>query len=225
MQLLDSALQARFLALLPKIESYGQFIFRYLKCPHKKADAIQEMLALAWKWFVRLARRGKDVADFMTTFSSFLARAVKSGRRLVGMEKAKDVMNPQAQQLRGFKVQSLPISTRASYDKLHAAVRGQQLHDAFEEQLRDNSQTPVPEQVAFRIDFPAWLSSLTPRERQIIRAMALNERTSDLSRKFDLSPGRISQLRREFHTDWQRYCGDLPVVQQSSARHLKQLDR
>jgi hypothetical protein len=37
--------------------------------------------------------------------------------------------------------------------------------------------------------------------------MARNERTRDLSREFELSPGRISQMRRAFHDDWLRYHG------------------
>jgi hypothetical protein len=39
----------------------------------------------------------------------------------------------------------------------------------------------------------------------MIRAMALNERTKDLSRRFRVSPSRISQLRREFHQDWEQF--------------------
>ena len=38
--------------------------------------------------------------------------------------------------------------------------------------------------------------------------MAHNERTKDLSRQFELSPGRISQLRREFRDGWLRYHGE-----------------
>ena len=65
------------------------------------------------------------------------------------------------------------------------------------------------EKVAFRIDFPNWLATLTARERLLVHAMARNERTLDLSRHFDLSPGRISQLRRELHSDWHRFLGDV----------------
>ena len=38
--------------------------------------------------------------------------------------------------------------------------------------------------------------------------MLRNERTTDLSRQFELSPGRISQLRRELHDAWRRYHGE-----------------
>jgi hypothetical protein len=201
-------LHTRFLSLLPRIELHGRIYFRHLRCPHRKADAIQEMRALAWKWFLSLIERGKDPADFVATFVDFLARAVKCGRRLAGMLKAKDVMNPATQHRHGFKVEPLPFSHRADQERLYSDPHGQELHDAYEERLRDNSITPVPDQVQFRIDFPAWLATLTGRERRLIRLMARNERTLDLSRQFELSPARISQLRREFHDDWLRFIAD-----------------
>jgi hypothetical protein len=201
-------LHARFVLLLPRIELHGRIYFRFLRCPHRKADAIQEMRCLAWKWFLRCVEKGKDPADFVATFVGFLARAVKCGRRLAGMLKAKDVMNPATQHRQNFKVEPLPFSHRAGHERLYSDPNGQELLDAYEERLRDNTQTPVPEQVAFRIDFPAWLKTLTGRERRMIRLMARNERTLDLSRQFELSPARISQLRREFRDDWLRFIAD-----------------
>ena len=41
----------------------------------------------------------------------------------------------------------------------------------------------------------------------MIAAMAQNDRTKDLSRRFEVSPDRISQMHREFHDAWQRFCG------------------
>jgi hypothetical protein len=201
-------LHARFRALLPRIELHGRIYFRHLRCPHRKADVIQEMRALAWKWFVRLVQRGRDPADFVMGFVTLLARAVGSGRRLAGMLRAKDVLNPATQRRRGFQVERLPAWHRAGHERLYADPHGQELFDAFEERLRDNRITPVPAQVAFRIDFPAWLATLTGRERRIIRAMSLGERTLDLARQFEVSPARISQLRREFHDGWVRFTAD-----------------
>jgi hypothetical protein len=117
-------------------------------------------------------------------------------------------MSPLAQQQHNFTVESLPASTSRPHENLCGAVSGQRYLDTFEERLRDNTQTPVPDQVQFRIDFPAWLKTLTPRERRIIKAMARNERTLDLSKTFEVTPGRISQMRREFCEGWKRFCGD-----------------
>jgi hypothetical protein len=201
-------LHARFLLILPHIELHGRIYFRQLRCRHRKADYIQEVRALAWKWFLSLHRRGKDPLDFVKGFVSLLARAVHSGRRLARMLTVKDALNPATQQRHGFYVEPLPIATRAGHECLYASPHGQELHDAFEERLRDNTVTPVLDQVAFRIDFPAWLATLTGRERRMVRAMARGERTLDLSKQFELSPSRISQLRREFQEGWERFTGE-----------------
>jgi hypothetical protein len=39
----------------------------------------------------------------------------------------------------------------------------------------------------------------------MIREMANNERTLDLSKEFEVSPSRISQMRREFLDGWKRF--------------------
>ena len=41
----------------------------------------------------------------------------------------------------------------------------------------------------------------------------LGERTLALAQQFGLTPGRISQKRRQYHGDWERFCGDLPPGQ------------
>ena len=202
------SLQAAFLSILPRIELHARLYFRHLRCPQRQDDAVQETLALAWRWFVRLVERGKDPLTFPTVLAAYAARAVRCGRRLCGQGGGKDVLSPLARQRHGFAVEGLPCSVRAAHDERYGVAGGQRRQDAWEERLRDNTQTPVPEQVAFRLDFPAWLDSLTPRERRLVGEMANSERTLDLSQRFDVSPARISQLRRELHADWRRFLGD-----------------
>jgi hypothetical protein len=214
-----AVLHARVLRLLPKIETHARISFRGIRCPVKQEDRVQECVALAWKWFARLSEQGKDVFAFPMAFAVLVARAVKCGRRLCGQERAGDVLSFVAQQRHGFRVEHLPASTHSPHEQLYATPRGQALLDAFEERLRDNTQTPVPDQVVFRIDFPAWLQTLTARERRLVRAMARNERTTDLSKEFEVSPGRISQLRREFRDDWLRFQGEqAPAPKKAAAR-------
>ena len=201
-------MEERFLQLLPKIETHGKIFFRHIKCRQSREEAIAEMVALAWQWFKRLYQRGKDPGEFVYNFTRCLVRAVSAGRRVTGMLKTKDVMSPRCQQMRGFKVESLPMSSRTSHENLYAEVHGQRDHDAFEERLQDNRMTPVPEQAAFRIDFPVWLKSWSERDKRIIADMMKNERTFDLSKKYGCSPGRISQKREQYHRDWDRFNGE-----------------
>jgi hypothetical protein len=200
-------LHTRFLGILPRIELHGRIYFRHLS-QHQKADAIQEMRALAWKWFLHLIQIGKNPVNFLKVFTTLLARAVVSGRRLAGMTKSKDAMNSATQRRFGFQVEPLPKLSHSHRLHCHGISDNPELPEIFEEQLRNNTVTPIPDQVQFRIDWPAWLATLTGRERRMIRAMAGNESTKNLSCQFEVSPARISQKRREFHDDWQRFCGE-----------------
>jgi hypothetical protein len=205
------ALQAAFLRLLPKVQVHAEFAFRHVRCEQTRADLVAETVGLAWYRFLALARRGADAGAFVTTFAYRCSQGVKNGRRLHGAGSGRDVLSRLAQQRHDFAVERLPASTAARHEERYAAVHGQHAQDAWEERLRDNAQTPVPEQVCFRIDFPSWLGTLTARERRLVREMANSERTLDLSKRFELSPGRISQLRRELHDDWRRFLGDAAV--------------
>jgi hypothetical protein len=186
------ALHAAFLTILPRIETHALIVFRHLKCPHRLADCVQETVSLAWKWFVRLANKGKDAREFPSALATFAAKAVKSGRRVCGQEKARDVLSPLAQQRRGFAVASLPTRSTLSGNPLSEA-------------LTDNTRSPVPEQVHFRIDFPEWLVRLGDRKRRIAEDMAMGHRTQDLAEMHKITSARISQLRGEFHEDWLRF--------------------
>jgi hypothetical protein len=195
--------QAVFLLILPRIERHAQIYFRHVRCPQQQDDAIAEVVALSWKWVVRLTQRGKDIQSFVSAIASFAAKAVKSGRRLCGQEKAKDVLSPRAQQRRGFSVGKLPDFSSLSSNPLMEA-------------LADNTQTPPDEQAAFRIDFPVWLATFSERQRRIIEDLMAGERTVEVSQKYGISAARISQLRREFQQDWLNFCGDSPCHTHSS---------
>jgi hypothetical protein len=201
-------LHASFLSILPRIELHAYVYFRGVKCADRREDYVQETRALAWKYFVREIERGKDPLAYVSQIALFAARHARSGRRVCGQEKGKDVLSPRAQQRHSFTVERLPSSTATPHQDLYGAVQGQRKQDVLEERLRDNTQTPVPEQVAFRLDWPAWLTTITERDRRLVEDLALNHRTQDLAQKYGLSPARISQKRREFHDDWERFCGD-----------------
>lgn len=202
------ALQQRFLAIMHRIELHARICFRDLRCPSRRDDAVAETIALAWHWFRRLAERGKDPAGFVSTLATYAVRHVRSGRRLCGQERSKDVLSPVARRRRGFAVEGLDCSTRHSHESLYAVPHGQDRMDALEERLRDNTVSPVPDQAAFRIDYPCWLRLIGERNRAIAQDMAIAYGTKELAARHKVSPGRISQLRREFCISWQRFHGE-----------------
>ena len=197
------ALHASFLAILPRIETHARICFRHLGCPQGRDDAVAETVALAWQSYLRLVERGKDPAAFVSRFADYAARAVRRGRRVCGQEAGQEVLSPRAQARHDFAVLRLLQRTTLNGSPL-------------EEALLDNAVTPPPEAAAFRIDFPAWLATWPERDRRLIEALGLGERTLALADQFGLTPGRISQKRREYHGDWERFCGDLPADQAAS---------
>jgi hypothetical protein len=195
----------RFLVLLPRIELHARVYFRFMK-PDRKEEAVAETVALAWHWFLRLTARGKDVTQFVSALASYAARAVLSGRRLCGQLPARDVLSEAAQRRHAFTVQALPQSTRHPFEEVYTTVQGQRHIDTLEEMLHDNTVTPPPDQAAFRIDFASWRGTRTERDRRLMADLMVGERTGHVSRKYGITAGRVSQLRREFHDDWVRFC-------------------
>jgi hypothetical protein len=187
---------ARFLAHLPRFESHARFAFRRVGCPHARADRVAETVALAWRHFAALSKRGKKPEQFVTTLALRCSQAVKAGRRLAGCETSRDVLSPVAHVRHGFAVVRLPDHDRES-DR-------HPLPDELAEALADNTRSAVPEQVAFRLDFPRWRASLRRRDRKILDALARGERPTDVAHRFALSPGRVSQLRADF--EWSRWA-------------------
>jgi hypothetical protein len=178
-------LQAQFLALLPKIQLYANFSFRHIRCPETRQENIAETVGLCWKWFRR-----------------------RCGRRVCGMERAKDILSPRAQLRFGFTVERLPHSLATPHEDLYGEVNGQRQQDEYEERLRDNTRTPPPEQAAFRIDWPRFLQTLTGRDRKLARFLSLGHSAKAAAAKFNLSPGRVTQLRQQWCREWRCRQGE-----------------
>ena len=186
----DDGLHTGFLRILPRIERHARIYFRDIRCPSKRTDFIAETIALSWSWYRRLMKKGKDATKFASALARYAARAVRSGRRVTGQEKAKDVMSCVAQRRYGFSVEPLPTSTRTSLERIYSEVRGQQDRDAWEERLRDNTQTPVPDQASFRLAYPQFVRSLSRRDRRMAHFLSLGNSATHTARKFKLTPGR-----------------------------------
>ena len=63
----------------------------------------------------------------------------------------------------------------------------------------------MDEQVAFRLDFPCWLSTYSDRDRRLALDLMAGERTLDAADKYALSAGRVSQMRTQFRESWNRF--------------------
>jgi len=195
--------QAAFLAMLPVIRRHVQIAFRYLPAEAKE-EAIQESLANTCVAFARLFQQGRSQRAFPIALARFAVAQIRDGRTVGSSQNVREVLSRYAQRKKGFSVQRLDQYDREEQQWIEAVVA--------------DTRTPVFEQVWFRIDFPAWLARLSPRNRRIAKLLAAGYSTGEVATRFGISASRISQLRRQLHDSWMDFHGDLPSRRPSKSR-------
>jgi len=160
-------------------------------------ELVAEVVARAYAAFVRLAHQKKAHIGYATPLALYSIKQVKSGRRMGSKLNIRDVSSDHAQLNRGITVKRLD-----RYDE--AAT-------AWKEIVVEDKRSGPAEVTATRIDFAAWLRTLTLREQQIATTLSTGETTNATARKFGVSPSRISQLRKQFQEAWEVFVVERPV--------------
>jgi len=185
--------QERFVALLPVILRYVTPAFRKLGS-EAKAEAIQEAVANCFVAYWRLVQQGREGLAFATVLARYAVAQIRTGRQVGGRLNIQDVSSGYSQYRKRFNVSRLD--------------RFDPVEGCWKEVTLADDKWPILDQVAFRCDFPAWLKTLRPRDRNIARALAAGNRATDVARRFGVSLARISQLRRELERSWWAFHGE-----------------
>ena len=80
-----------------------------------------------------------------------------------------------------------------------------------QEVLVEDKHAGPAEVAATRIDFTTWLQVLPRRLRKIATFLANGETTTAAAKRFRVSQGRVSQIRKELFHAWNRFQGDEPA--------------
>jgi hypothetical protein len=196
-----------FLTLLPAIERHANVVFRG-RAPAEREEATAVAVAAAFAGYSRLAAQGRNpLRDFASSLVTYAVLHAKSGRSVGSRTSTTDALSPLAQRKRGFRVEPLPTSSGIARDRLNSTA-DRRRHDEFDEQLRDNTKSPVPDQAAFRIDFPDFLAGLGNRDLALARFLALGHAAQVAAARFGMSEGRVSQLRKAWREQWCRCQGE-----------------
>jgi hypothetical protein len=178
--------QAGFLDLLPGIVLHARRAFRHL-APEAKEDALAEVVANTLCAYRRLDERGALERAFPTTLADYAVRQYYAGRRV------------------GNRLNGHDLS--AQHGPRKSGVVRQSRHDWQDILVEDRHAGPA-EIAATRIDMRDWLRSLPARQRALAETLARGETTGRAAREFGLTPGRISQLRRELYQAWLGFQGE-----------------
>lgn len=185
--------QAQFLALLPAIRQQARIAFRS-QDPELREELTQSAVALTYSMFVLLVRRGKADLAFATPLSQYAVRQVRSGRQLGAQLNRNDISSSHAQRFHNLQLERLDQADSESGDWKEALVE-------------DRRAGPADTAIA-RLDFAAWLRSLPTRLRRIAKALSTGETTAEVARRFELTAGRVSQMRRELMQSWEEFQHD-----------------
>lgn len=182
---------AGFVEMLPEIRRQLSFEFRGWR-PEEKDDAMAECTANAAVAYARLHELGKTNLAYPSVLARFAAAQFRSGRRVGCQLNINDVMSRPAQRRHGIRVTSLDCG---------------EFNREWKELLAESRTCTPAELAASRIDFRDWLKRLPARKRRIAVALGAGESTKGAAKRFSITAGRVSQMRRELANDWQEFHG------------------
>lgn len=182
----------RFLEMLPAIRRNVSRAFRGHN-PELREELITEAVANAFVAFVRLAERGQEDLAYATPLASFAVKQIAAGRRVGGRLACRDVASRRGQLSKAVRLASLDRFDREQ--------------GVWLEILVEDRQAGPAETAASRLDFSGWLQRLSPRQRTIAGLLASGESTTTAARQLGITPGRVSQMRRELLECWEAFHG------------------
>jgi DNA-binding NarL/FixJ family response regulator len=191
---------AKFLAMLPRIRRQAGYCLRHVS-KKERADAIQEVVARSFIFYLRLIERGKSDRAFAGPLARYGACQYLSGRRVGNCMNSHDVTSAYCRQRKKIMVEQLDRFDDPTSEWEQLVVE-------------DKHSTPA-DVAATRVDFRAWLESLPVRTRHVAETLATGEATKNVARMFGCSASRISQLRRELHDGWLLFTGEVAAVPSS----------
>jgi RNA polymerase sigma factor (sigma-70 family) len=189
--------QDRFMQLVPRIRRYAEMRFRGLS-GDAHDDMVQETIARALVDFLRLRERNKESMAYATPLARFAVAHVQHGRRVGNRLNARDVSSEYCQRRQGILRHSLDSDDGC--DK------------TWHEALLESKHSSPAEVATARIDVARWLATLPKRSRKLAECLAVGNTTASTARSFGVSPGRVSQLRRELCEAWYAFQGEAVPV-------------
>jgi hypothetical protein len=182
--------------MMPAIRQHARIAFRHLG-PEAREEAVEEVVCNACAAVAHLAELDKLDLAYASVLARYGVAQVRDGRKIGGHLNCKDISSRYCQRLKGVVVERLDHFDEEENAWAEAVVE-------------DTRTASVSEIVAFRCDFTDWLANLSRRDRRIAESLAIGNRTSDVAKRFMVSAGRVSQLRRELAESWRTFVGEVP---------------
>jgi hypothetical protein len=193
----SSDCREQFLALLSPIKEQARFAFRDQPFDRRQ-ELVAEVIANAFVAFTRLVRRGLSDVVYATPLAQYAIKQVRGGRRVGTKLNVRDVSSEYAQREKGITVERLD--------------RFDEENGEWREVWMEERKAGPADTAAARLDIADWFATLPKQKRRVAETLARGETTKATARKFKVSAGRISQLRREFERGWEEFQGEAGLI-------------
>jgi hypothetical protein len=185
----------QFLVLLPAIRRHARRAFRHLGVEARE-ESVNAAVAHAWAGFVRLCELGRAEMVYPSPLATYAIARVREGRSVGNPLNARDITSTRCRRQYGVQIESLDDGD-----------------DEWREIVVEDRRAGPADIAAVRLDFTAWLNSLSHRDRRMAEILATGESTRLAAGRVGVSVGRVSQLRRKLHAAWQRFQGELGATE------------
>ena len=182
-----------FVAMIPTIETHAKIAFRQLDVDARE-EAVQEVICNACCAYARLVELNKSDLAYPSVLARFGVAQTKEGRKIGGKLNCRDISSVYCQRRKHVHVERL--------DRYNAE------EEVWAEILVEDRHTGPAETAITRIDFSTWLQLLPRRLRNIAMVLAEGETTKAAAKRFHVSAGRISQIRKELYLAWHQFQDD-----------------
>ena len=187
---LETTWLANFVAMLPEIEQKLCLAFCRLDSEACE-EAMEEAVVHSLLAYVRLVEQGRAAVATASSLAWYSSRQVKRGRPAAGRMNGKEPLSRYGQISNDIEIERQPGN--------------------WIEAMVEDKRAAVADQVAAKMDVGAWFATLTKRMKEIARDLAFGCSTSEVAKKYGVTPGRISQLRRVLEESWAAFQQE-PVV-------------
>ena len=174
---------SQFLAMLPAIITHAKIAFRQVRGQDRQ-DKIQETVANALVAFRRLVQLKKTDLAYPSVLARYAVAQIKDGRLVGGKMNCRDVSVPYCQRVKGVVMERLD-----RYDADERMLAGDP-HSRQDLHARRTGRQPYRRAGVVHV-------AASPRTGAVAEFLAAGQTTTAAARKFKVSAGRISQLRRE----------------------------
>ena len=177
--------------MLPEIKRWLRIAFRHLD-REAREDAIEEGIVHSLLSYARLHEQNRAEVATASSLAWYATLQIKRGRPAVGRMNGKEPLSRYAQVGHGNRLE--------------------RRNGEWIDKLAEDKRASIPDQVAAKIDVSAWFATLTKRMKEIAKDLAFGCSTAEVAKKYGVTAGRISQMRRMLEESWEVFQGEGAVV-------------